>query len=202
VVEPHIRVVGLEGLIRDLKAVAPQLAPKVRAANLAFANRLVPLVRRRYEEFYPRAGSDRASTGRSAREGIRASAGQGRSSIVIGGPRAPHLPGQEFGSGSAKSAFTRLMDRAARATFSQFGTGLLARERSSARGFYPQFAPFTSRQGRFLYPVIREAVPGMVEEYYELLDSALEAAFPDSGEWAAPHRFEGIPVIAARRRAA
>lgn len=173
-----IRVSGLEAMIRGTKAIAPDLGKRVREANLKFAQQLVPLVHRRYQEYFPRPWSTRPSTGRTLR-GIRATAGQGRSSIVIGGARYPYLPGQEFGSGSAKMAFTRLAD--------VFGVAIPKSARSEATRYYAQFAPYTARQGRFLFPVIREAIPSMVEEYHRLLDEALAEAFPESGaeDWGA-----------------
>lgn len=150
--EVEIRVSGLNEIVRDLRAVYPELPKIIRQNNRKFAQRIVPLVRQRFEAYYPRPWSDRASTGDSAST-IRATAGATRASIAIGGPKAPDMAGKEFGS-----------DR-----FQQFApwTGPGPGGKGS--------------RGRFLYPTIRAEVPGLVDEYYESLMETLGRAFPESG---------------------
>jgi hypothetical protein len=43
---------------------------------------------------------------------------------------------------------------------------------------YPQFAPGTGKQGRFLYPAVREETPKLVDEYLKELDDVAREAFP------------------------
>jgi len=81
---------------------------------------------------------------------IRATAGVDRATVVIGGASAPYMPGQEFGSNR-----------------------------------YRQFFPWTGKApsgvgsvGRFLYPVLREEVPDLMDEYVEAIDQVLSRAFP------------------------
>jgi hypothetical protein len=90
-VETRIRVRGLNELVRDMRAVYPELPKIIRETNRAFANRIVPDVQRAYEARYP------AVSGRG-RASIRALAGASRATIAMGGARVPYIVGQEFGS--------------------------------------------------------------------------------------------------------
>jgi hypothetical protein len=144
VTEVDIRVSGLNELVRNWRAIYPQLPRLIRDNNRKFANRLVDPIQQRYDRRYPRVSGQ-------GRRTVRATAAAARASLVIGGARAPYMPGQEFGSDK-----------------------------------YPQFRPWTGRapggrgsRGRFLYPVIREEMPGLVDEYYDSLMGALGVAFPE-----------------------
>jgi hypothetical protein len=82
---------------------------------------------------------------------IRALGTQTQAQIAIGRERVPYLIGQEFGSIR-----------------------------------YRQFSPWTGpgpgghgSAGRFLYPTVREEVPELVDEYYDLLAHELRDAFPE-----------------------
>src|SRR5690606_36949505 len=113
----------------------------------AFKRGLQPVLKRLASKMVPRiqARYDRrypAITGGS-RGSIRASGGMQSAAILAGNARQPHVAGQEFGS-----------DR------------------------YPQFRPYTGRGpgghgswGRFVYPTIREELPGFRDE---LMDEIME----------------------------
>lgn len=53
---------------------------------------------------------------------------------------------------------------------------VVAQEFGSNR--YPQFAPSTGNEGRFLYPAVRAETPKLVDEYLKELDDLAGEAFP------------------------
>lgn len=164
-IETALAVRGLDALIKGTKGIAPDLGKDVGRVNRAFARRLVPLVKSAYGRNYPRhqlaffptvlgafaPAQPRIATGNSVRS-IRAGGGQGYGRITIGGARAPHMPGQEFGS-----------DR-----YPQFRpwTG-------------PAPGGGRGSRGRFLYPTIRSEYPDLKAEHMEALVAALKKNFPD-----------------------
>jgi hypothetical protein len=56
---------------------------------------------------------------------------------------------------------------------------MLGQEFGSDR--YPQFAPWTVGEGRFLYPTVGEEAPKLVAEYGKVLMDVSRQAFPDRG---------------------
>lgn len=143
---PTLAVRGLIPLIRGIKGIAPDLGREVAGVNRDFARQMVPAVRARYERRYP------SITGRSAAT-IRAGGGQGYARITIGGARARHMPGQEFGSNRVP----------------QF------------RPWTGPGPSGAGSRGRFLYPTVRAEYPALKEAHVAALVRVLEKNFPEQG---------------------
>lgn len=150
-----IAIPGLREFRNELRRAEGDAPKLLQKENKAFAQRLVPEVQSEYRRHFPRPTTKerRRSRRRSSRtvDNVRARATQTTAGIAIGGARVPHMLGQEFGS-----------DR------------------------YAQFAPWTGpapggrgSRGRFLFPVIREEAPKLVESYGEAVSAAFAAAYPE-----------------------
>lgn len=150
-VETQIRVRGLRELIRDLRALDDGvLGREVREVNLSFARRIVPLVQSRFTAFYPTISGQGVGS-------IRATAGVDRASVQFA------TPGMYSGLNGWKVPFGM-----------EFGS-------FRRRQFFPWTGPSPSgagSAGRFLYPVLREEVPDLMDEYVDAIDQVLSRAFP------------------------
>lgn len=172
----RVLVDGLADLRRELRAASAEAPKALQVANKQVATRVADRARSAY------GGEHQAKSGRGAAS-IRARATQTGASVVFGGPRAPYLPGQEFGA----RRFAAIGGGSYRKVF-ETGKGKLVaatgkRKRitqSSMRQFPAYVVAPGGRGGRgyFVYPTVRELYPQIVETYGDVIEAVLKKAFP------------------------
>ncbi|MGV9815467.1 hypothetical protein ACWDTQ_26595 [Streptomyces cellulosae] len=146
---------NVEGLTQFTRALArigaDGLRADVKQANFDVADKLVDLAKAKA------ATLNRQQ--RSAAESLRATKTQNYAAVRLGSARKPYALGAEFGSKKRTS------------------TGRIA------RGFRPwrgnQWSGWSTGQGYFLHPTIREKAEQLIDEYKAVLDRIAEEAFPE-----------------------
>lgn len=190
-----VEVEGLKEFQKELRQANPEMAKRLQQVNkrlvTAIAQKAQAAVYSRVDQVSPpgREGPARPRHGRfglSATKGsIRGNASGREARIVAGGARAPAFFGFEFGgSRGLGGPRHRVLGigfgtrKETRRTLAGSGmTGSAFRAQTSKRGEVRvrtrQFPIHRGREGYFLYPTVRKAMPSAYEDWSNLFDEVM-----------------------------
>lgn len=177
-----IEVAGLKELRKALRDANPELAKRLQQVNKRLVTQIAEKARAavyaHVDDVSPpvaREGPVRATRhgkyGLTAtKNNIRGTASASEARVVAGGPKAPGFYGFEFGGSRGLSASRpRTRELGRRAADPPGPTRALVRVRTR------QFPVHKGREGYFLYPTIRAAMPTAFEDWSAIFDDAMDS---------------------------